>query len=218
VYKATGHYGQVIYVVPEVHMVVVFTGNIPDEQPYPHNALLLRYILPACTDLSPDALKRSYAAYGWTAQYPLGMRVDERPLTGEEAVSAASGMVNFYAVAYPLELYAVLWRQQEQEDDLEGYLDSVLGELAAQQDVELRREPLRQGHKGTHRMLAQSCEIWQGGKRVWACEIAAWYCGESGRAYAVTYLLEPGMPGPEPAAALQQFLDSLACHGQSSRQ
>jgi CubicO group peptidase (beta-lactamase class C family) len=45
IYAAAGHYEQWIYVIPEADMVVVFTGQIADDDPHPANELLQDFIL-----------------------------------------------------------------------------------------------------------------------------------------------------------------------------
>jgi CubicO group peptidase (beta-lactamase class C family) len=54
-FAAHGHYEQIIYVVPAADLVVVLTGDIPDDVLPPSDGLLYRYILAACTDLPPGA-------------------------------------------------------------------------------------------------------------------------------------------------------------------
>jgi CubicO group peptidase (beta-lactamase class C family) len=45
IYAAAGHYDQWIYVIPDADMVVVFTGQIADDDPHPANELLQDFIL-----------------------------------------------------------------------------------------------------------------------------------------------------------------------------
>lgn len=45
IYAAAGHYDQWIYVIPEADMVVVFTGQIADDDPHPTYELLQDFIL-----------------------------------------------------------------------------------------------------------------------------------------------------------------------------
>ena len=45
IYAAAGHYDQWIYVIPEADMVVVFTGQIADDDPHPTYKLLQDFIL-----------------------------------------------------------------------------------------------------------------------------------------------------------------------------
>jgi CubicO group peptidase (beta-lactamase class C family) len=47
IYEATGHYEQKIYVIPEHNIVVVFTGNVADEDYHPTDYFVLSYILPS---------------------------------------------------------------------------------------------------------------------------------------------------------------------------
>jgi CubicO group peptidase (beta-lactamase class C family) len=46
-YEATGHYEQKIYVLPEEDIVVVFTGNVPDDAFHPTDHFVVNYVLPA---------------------------------------------------------------------------------------------------------------------------------------------------------------------------
>jgi CubicO group peptidase (beta-lactamase class C family) len=52
-YSAHGHGGQYVFVLPEVDMIVVFTGGLPDSEfPSPHR-LLRTYLLPAAQSTQP---------------------------------------------------------------------------------------------------------------------------------------------------------------------
>ncbi len=46
-YEATGHYEQKIFVIPEEDIVVVFTGNIQDEDWHPSDYFVIEYVIPA---------------------------------------------------------------------------------------------------------------------------------------------------------------------------
>lgn len=50
-YQATGHYEQKIYVLPEQDIVVVFTGNIPDEDWHPTDYFVMQYLIPATEEV-----------------------------------------------------------------------------------------------------------------------------------------------------------------------
>jgi CubicO group peptidase (beta-lactamase class C family) len=212
VYRATGHYGQMICVVPEADMVVVFTGDIPDSDPYPHDALVFHYILEACKDLPYEALHKSYAKYGWACEYPAGYRIREAPIGDAPEVSDASGSVQFQFVGYPLDLFVVVWRQAEQDQDLGSYLDEVFADANQEPEIVWERGPFEEGHKGAHRMIQQTFEVLVQGRVAASGLAAAWYCPEASRGYVVVYESEPGMPGRDPESAFQQFLESLACH------
>jgi CubicO group peptidase (beta-lactamase class C family) len=45
IYAAAGHYDQWIYVIPEVDVIAIFTGQIADDDPHPTYELLHRFIL-----------------------------------------------------------------------------------------------------------------------------------------------------------------------------
>jgi CubicO group peptidase (beta-lactamase class C family) len=49
-YEATGHYEQKIYVLPEHDLVVVFTGDIADEDWHPTDYFVMEYVIPSSTD------------------------------------------------------------------------------------------------------------------------------------------------------------------------
>jgi CubicO group peptidase (beta-lactamase class C family) len=212
VYRATGHYGQMICVVPEADMVVVFTGNIPDSDPYPHDALVFRYILQACTDLPHDALFKRYEGFGWACEYPAGFRVWEPPVPDAPQPSDARGMVQLWFVGYPYDLLSVSWGQAEADSELASYLDWPFEDVSQEPGIELKRGAHEDGRKGEHDLIQQAFEIIVQGKVEHSGYAAAWECPEAGRAYAVAYGSEPGMPGREARAVVQQFLDSLVCH------
>jgi hypothetical protein len=46
-YEATGHYEQKIFVLPEEDIVVVFTGDIQDEDWHPSDYFVIECIIPA---------------------------------------------------------------------------------------------------------------------------------------------------------------------------
>jgi len=50
-YEATGHYEQKIFVIPEEDIVVVFTGNIQDEDWHPSDYFVIEYVIPASETL-----------------------------------------------------------------------------------------------------------------------------------------------------------------------
>jgi CubicO group peptidase (beta-lactamase class C family) len=49
-YEATGHYEQKIYVLPEHDIVVVFTGDIQDEDWHPTDFFVMEYVIPSTED------------------------------------------------------------------------------------------------------------------------------------------------------------------------
>ncbi|MFX1559845.1 MAG: serine hydrolase domain-containing protein [Promethearchaeota archaeon] len=52
-YEATGHYEQKIYVLPEEDIVVVFTGNIADEDWHPSDYLVIECVIPSTEGPEP---------------------------------------------------------------------------------------------------------------------------------------------------------------------
>ena len=212
-YRATGHYGQVIYVAPEADMVVVFTGNIADGDPYPHDALVFRYILPACSDLPDEVFTKRFDGFGWSCEYPAGFRVLELPVGDATLPSEASGRVGFQFVGYPRDTFTVTWGPIELDRDLASYLDGPFEDGFEEPDVELSRGNHEYGRKGEHDLIQQPYEISVQGQVEYHGYVAAWECPQAGRVYVVVYGSEPGMPERDPGASLRQFLDSLVCHG-----
>jgi CubicO group peptidase (beta-lactamase class C family) len=214
IYRATGHYGQMIFVVPEADMVVVFTGEIPDGDPYPHDALVFRFILDACRDLPYEALHKSYAEHGWACEYPTGFRVWERPIAGAPEVSDASGLVQFQFVSYPSDLFLVLWAEAGPDIGLEYTVDEVFLDAAQGPGVVVTRGPYQEARKDSDLLIQQSYELTVGDHVQLSGYAAAWYHTESGRVFVAVHGSDPGMPGRDTRATFGQFLDSIACHGQ----
>jgi CubicO group peptidase (beta-lactamase class C family) len=212
IFAAHGHYEQLIYVVPEADMVVVLTGNIPDDVLPPSDGLLYRYILAACTDLPPEATRHTYAEHGFTFDYPSGFSVQEVPLPGQDAVSAATGMVQFRFDTYPFELIQAVWVQAEPGLDLEAYLAGFAGSASQQAGVEYTVGTSRVSTKGEHEAVHQSFDFGQQGFRLKGVTVA-WYCTESQRVYILSYETNPEVSDPDLTARLQEHLDSFGCHG-----
>jgi len=73
VYSASGMFGQAIYVVPDLDLVVVFTASVIEGLD-PGPGLLYRFVFPACNvDLGRD----EYSKYGLTFEYPCGIVLTE---------------------------------------------------------------------------------------------------------------------------------------------
>lgn len=54
-YEATGHYEQKIFVIPEHDIVVVFTGDIQDEDWHPTDSFVIEYVIPYSEDANTSA-------------------------------------------------------------------------------------------------------------------------------------------------------------------
>jgi CubicO group peptidase (beta-lactamase class C family) len=52
-YEATGHYEQKIFIIPEEDIVVVFTGDIQDEDWHPSDYFVIEYVIPALEEPGP---------------------------------------------------------------------------------------------------------------------------------------------------------------------
>jgi CubicO group peptidase (beta-lactamase class C family) len=52
-YEATGHYEQKIFIIPEEDIVVVFTGDIQDEDWHPSDYFVIEYVIPASEGPDP---------------------------------------------------------------------------------------------------------------------------------------------------------------------
>ncbi|MCB9153834.1 MAG: serine hydrolase [Caldilineae bacterium] len=131
-YSAHGHYEQWIVVVPEADLVVVFTGNIPDEAVHPINTMLLRYILPSVQDLPDSLLTRQYAGHGLTLDYPAEYIQLETPLPGNDAVTDVGGMVQLYLQWYPSEVAQITWEQATSGITAEEWLAQLFERMPAE--------------------------------------------------------------------------------------
>ena len=112
-YAARGHYEQNIYVIPEADLVIVFTGNIPDDILPPTEGLIYRHILAACSDLPYEAIHQTYVDYGLIIEYPAGFILTEIPLPETGKIDAGSGLLQLRLDSYPFEIIQVMWRDAE---------------------------------------------------------------------------------------------------------
>ena len=211
IFAAHGHYEQLIYVVPEADMVVVFTGDIPDNVIPPTDGLLYRYILAACTDLPPEATHQTYANHGFTFEYPIGFSVLEMPFPGRDTISSEAGLVQFQLFSYPFELVEAVWLQTEPDPDLEAHLAGFVEAGSQQAGVEFTVGDSRAFTKGDHEALYQPFDFKQEGFRLRGATVA-WYCPESQRVFIFSYATNPEVSDPEVTARLQEHLDSFNCH------
>jgi CubicO group peptidase (beta-lactamase class C family) len=211
IFAAHGHYEQLIYVAPETDMVVVFTGDIPDEVIPPTDGLLLRYILAACTDLPPEATRHTYADHGLTFEYPSGFSVQEMPLPGHDAVSDEAGVVQFQLISYPFELVEAVWLQAEPDPDLESYLAGFVESASQQAGVEFTVGTPRAFTKDEHEALYQPFDFQQQDVRLRGATVA-WHCPESQRVFLLSYATNPEFSDEDVKARLQEHLSSFGCH------
>ncbi len=211
IFVATGHYEQRIFVVPEADMVVVFTGDIPDDVIPPTDGLLFRYILAACTDLPPEATRHTYAGHDVTFEVPGGFSVQEQPFPGTEAVSSQAGMVQFQLYSYPFELVEAIWLQVEPDPDLEAHLAGFAESASQQAGVEFTVGESRAVAKGDHRALYQPFEFRQQDIRLNGATVA-WHCPESQRVFLLSYATDLEVSDQDLTARLQTHLDAFACH------
>jgi CubicO group peptidase (beta-lactamase class C family) len=211
IFVARGHYEQSIYVVPEADMVVVFTGNIPDDVIPPTDGLLYNYILAACTDLAPETMRHTYAKYGFTFEVPRGFSVQEMPLPGHDAISRDTGLVQFQSFSYPFELVEAVWLQAEPNPDLEAYLAAFVQDASQQPGVEFTTGELQMSTKGEHRAIYQPFDFAQQGVRLRGVTVA-WYCTESQRVFFLSYATNPEVSDQDLTARLQTHLDAFESH------
>jgi CubicO group peptidase (beta-lactamase class C family) len=211
IFAAHGHYEQMIYVVPEADMVVVFTGEIPDDMIPPTDGLLYRYILAACTDLPPKATHHTYADHGFTLKVPSGFSIQEMPVQGRDAVTDEAGLVQFRFFSYPFELIQALWLQAEMGPDVEPYLEEFNKSASQQEGVEYTVGETWAASQGEHDAIYQSFEFDQQGFRLKGVTVA-WYCTEDQRVYLFSYMTSLEVSDEDVTARLQGHLDSFDCH------
>jgi CubicO group peptidase (beta-lactamase class C family) len=212
IFAAQGHYEQKIYVVPQADMVVVFTGDIPDDVIPPTDGLLFRYILAACTDLPPEAMHHTYAGHGFTFKVPNGFSVREMPFPGQDALSDETGVVQFQFLSYPFELVEAIWIQAQPDPDLQAYLAGFVESASQQAGVEFTAGESRAFAKGERQALYQPFDFKQQDLRLRGATVA-WYCPESQRVFLFSYATNPDVSDQDMAARLQEHLDSFNCHG-----
>ncbi len=213
IFAAHGHYEQLIYVVPEADMVVVFTGAIPDDVIPPTDGLLYRYILAACTDLPAETMRRTYADHGFTFDYPIGFSVQEMPSPGQDAVTSTAGMVLFRLGFYPFEVIQVIWAQAEANPDLEAYLAEAFRSSSSQAGSEFTVRESRASTKDGHKAVYQDWDLVQQDFRMRGGTVA-WYCTESQRVYLFSFGTNPEVSDEDLTARLQEHLASFGCHAQ----
>ncbi len=211
IFAARGHYEQNIFVVPEADMVVVFTGNIPDDVIPPTDGLLFRYILAACTDLPPQATHHTYSGHGFTFDYPSGFAVQDLPFPGRDVISSQAGIVQFQFASYPFELVEAIWLEAEPDPDLEAYLAGFNDSASQQAGVEFTPGESRAFAKDDHTALYESFAFRQGELRLKGATVA-WYCPESQRVFFLSLATSPELSDQDVAARLQEHLDALTCH------
>jgi hypothetical protein len=197
--------------VPEADMVVVFTGDIPDDVIPPTDGLLFRYILAACTDLPPEATHQTYASYDFTFDYPMGFSTQEMPFPGRETVSSEAGIVQFQLFSYPFELVEAIWLQTEPDPDLEAHLAGFVESASQQAGVEFTVGEIQAFAKGDHEALYQSFDFKQQEFRLKGATVA-WYCPESQRVFIFSYATNPEVSDQDLTTRLQEHLDSFDCH------
>ena len=176
-FAAHGHYEQIIYVVPAADLVVVLTGDIPDDVLPPSDGLLYRYILAACTDLPPGAARRTYANYGFTFEYPVGFGVAEMPFPGRDTISREAGLVQFQFLSYPFELVEAVWVPENPDLDLEAHLAGFVEAASQQAGAEYNAGESRAFSKGDHQALYQPFDFAQQGIRLKGATVV-WQCPE----------------------------------------
>ena len=211
VFAAHGHYEQVIYVIPQTDMVVVFTGNIPDDILAPTNGLLYNYILGSCYDLPAEMMPPPYSEYGVYFEYPLGFGVAESPYPGQKELSAAAGMVQFRFDSYPFELIQALWTEAEGEVDLETYLTQYRA-LAEASGVEYTTGDQQTITMADHTALSQTFKFNQQGIRLKGITVT-WHCPESERIFIFSYASNVELSQQEVSKRALEHLDHFACHG-----
>jgi hypothetical protein len=209
IYAATGHYEQKIYVVPEADLVVVFTANIADQDPHPTDALLGRFILPACDEYVTER----YSKYGFSLDHPPGVTLMEAGLGGQGVASDASGMVQFkYYGGSPLEIVGTIWSTAEGASNLESVLDEVFVSVESEGNEVISRGPLEVSVKDNHEMIYQRFDLTERGQLLTGV-MGSWYCDQANRVYIFYYVTIPEFSIQQDLPKeFQRHLDSFVCH------
>jgi hypothetical protein len=191
-------------------MVVVATARIPSESFYGIDGLVNTFILPACTDLPLEAQRKTYAAYGFTFEYPGGFYLEDKPIPGRDTLSDVSGIVQIRSNTEPIEIVSVLWDEAEAGLDAQTLLEAYLVGLAETGAVAEPGESVG-GEKDGHSMVLRISDLAIEGGRLPSVS-GAWTCDGANRAFAVTYLTTAEMTSTELQATFERHLEGLSCH------
>jgi hypothetical protein len=211
-YAATGHFEQKIYVIPEADMVVVFTANIADEDPHVTDALLHRFILPSCEDLTSDPAVATHSTYGMRFDYPAGARATQLPLPGRDTISDASGMLVVVDDYYPRSIVTAMWDLLKEDATLEESLKAFLASQRAEPDVELPQlDDWQAGEHFGHRMLFGG---FSGGDDTSKLSgvVGAWICSQTRRMHVFIALSDDPSPSASAQALFDDLLAGFHCH------
>jgi CubicO group peptidase (beta-lactamase class C family) len=209
-YMAQGLYEQKIIVLPKADMVVVATARISSESFYGVDGLVNAFIVPACTDLPLEAQRKTYAAYGFTFEYPGGFYLEEQPIPGRDTLSDISGIVQIRSNTEPIEIVSVLWDEAEAGLDAQTLLEAYLAGLAETGAVAAPGESV-ESEKDGHPMVLRISDLALGGGTLPSVS-GAWICDRANRAFAVTYLTTAEMTSTELQATFERYLEGLSCH------
>ena len=181
VFYASGMNEQRIYVIPELDMVVVFTAN--NTGPNLTYGLVSHFIYPALEEQSVGR----YSKYGFSFEYPFGMQVRESPFPGRDAISDASGSVEF-RYEYPFfEYISVTWLASEELPDLEKLLEEVY----ASAELEFTHlGPVERVTKGGRDLAYQAFQLTDDGLALQGA-VGAWYNPRQKRSYIFAYGATP---------------------------
>jgi CubicO group peptidase (beta-lactamase class C family) len=209
-YGATGHYEQRIFVLPEADAVVVFTADIPDDDPNRADRLLYRFILPAFTDLNTGSSGRAYANYGFTFVPPLGFSVHEAPIPGQDSISESSGLVQFNSLTTPLELITIVWTTAQTDVAKEVYLQEFLDSASQQPEVQIEPGEVSSAWKDDEEVTVQFFDLVTEGYTLPGI-VGTWSCEEANRGFILSYVVNSEQAPRDLVATLERHLDALAC-------
>ena len=192
-------------------MVVVFTGNIPDDVLPPTDGLMYRYILGACKDLPSEATHKMYDDYGLTFEYPTGFSRLESQLPETGKLDTSSGLLQFRFDSYPYELVQISWNEAEPGMDPAEYLEEQLGSIPQQAGVEYVFGKSWTLTRDQHELIHQYFDFESGGIQLRGV-IDVWYCEESGRVIDFSFVTNPYISDQDLEALYQGHLDAFSCH------
>jgi len=211
VFAATGHYEQLIYVVPETDMVVVFTGYIPDEVLAPTSGILYRYILDSIQEPPGPIPAQVYESNDVRLEYPAGLGLSEQPIRGEDVISEHGGSLQLLLRSYPFEVYQVIWAEPEGEVDLAQWLEDVFSGIPEGFGISVTTEPIQAGTWKDYETQYRYFDYSLGEFDLRGMAVA-WFCEESGRGFVTLSMTNPDVSDPEIEAGLREFMEGLDCH------
>jgi CubicO group peptidase (beta-lactamase class C family) len=210
IFAAHGHYEQLIYVVPEAELVVVFTGNIPDDMLAPTDGLFYRYILAACKDLPNHDARHSYTGNGFTFQAPAGSLIQEVTLPLGDTTENAPVLVQFRMDSLPFELIQIISTNAIDESTLPFDWEKFTHNVFQQSGVEYKPGKSWMETRDRQQAGYHQFELEVQGLQLKGIT-GTWICPSSERSIIFSYATNPDVDDQDLRTRFQEQMDSFTC-------